>query len=101
MENLNLEPRKVFDCFALVNKVPRPSKKEEKMIAFLKEYGESLGLETNVDEVGNVIIKKPASKGYESCATTIIQSHMDMVCEKNADVDFDFMNDAIKTEIDC
>ena len=43
MENLNLEPRKVFDCFALVNKVPRPSKKEEKMIAFLKEYGESLG----------------------------------------------------------
>ena len=60
MENLNLEPRKVFDCFALVNKVPRPSKKEEKMIAFLKEYGESLGLETNVDEVGNVIIKKPA-----------------------------------------
>ena len=100
MENLNLEPRKVFDCFALVNKVPRPSKKEEKMIAFLKEYGESLGLETNVDEVGNVIIKKPASKGYESCATTIIQSHMDMVCEKNADVDFDFMNDAIQTEID-
>lgn len=100
MENVKLEPREVFECFSLVNKVPRPSKKEEKMIAFLKDFGEKLGLETKVDEVGNVIIRKPATKGFEDCATTIIQSHMDMVCEKNSNVEFDFMNDSIQTEID-
>ncbi len=100
MENVKLEPRKVFECFALVNKVPRPSKREEKMIEFLKRYGESLRLETEVDEVGNVIIRKPASKGRETCSTVIVQSHMDMVCEKNPDVEFDFMNDIIQTEID-
>lgn len=55
-----LQPKLVFDCFAEVNKVPRPSKKEEKMIEFLKNFGENLGLETKVDEVGNVIIKKHA-----------------------------------------
>lgn len=96
----NLSPRVVFDCFAEVNKVPRPSKKEEKMIAFLKAFGEGLGLPTRVDDAGNVSIEKPATKGYEGRKTVILQSHIDMVCEKNKDVDFDFENDAIQTYID-
>lgn len=95
-----LEPRVVFDCFAEVNKVPRPSKKEEQMIAFLKAFGEGLGLETKVDETGNVCISKPATPGRENSRTVILQSHMDMVCEKNKDVTFDFEHDAIQTYID-
>ncbi len=98
--NKLLQPSIVFDCFAEVNKVPRPSKREEKMIAFLKEFGESLGLPTKVDETGNVYISKPATPGNENRKTVILQSHMDMVCEKNKDVDFDFDNDAIETYID-
>lgn len=101
MSNTNLlEPSIVFDCFAEVNKVPRPSKKEEKMIAFLKAFGESLGLPTKVDETGNVCISKPATPGYENRKTVILQSHMDMVCEKNKDSDFNFETDAIQTIID-
>lgn len=95
-----LQPKVVFDCFAQVNKVPRPSKKEEQMIEFLKNFGEGLGLETKVDETGNVIIRKPATPGYENRRTVILQSHMDMVCEKNADLEFNFMTDAIQTWID-
>ena len=95
-----LQPKVVFDCFAEVNKVPRPSKKEEQMIEFLKNFGEGLGLETKVDETGNVIIRKGATPGYENRRTVILQSHMDMVCEKNADLDFNFMTDAIQTWID-
>ena len=85
-----LEPQSVFDCFAQVNQVPRPSKREEKMIEFLRQFGEGLGLETEVDETGNVVIRKAATPGYENRKTVILQSHMDMVCEKNKDVDFDF-----------
>lgn len=99
MTKVNLAPAEVFKCFAQVNKIPRPSKKEEKMIAFLKDYGENLGLKTEVDETGNVLIRKPASQGFENLETTIIQSHMDMVCEKEAGVNFDFTKDAIQTEI--
>ena len=95
-----LQPAVVFDCFAEVNKVPRPSKREEKMIAFLKEFGESLGLPTVVDEVGNVSISKPATPGHENAKTVILQSHFDMVCEKNKDVEFDFDNDPIETYVD-
>lgn len=101
MSNSNLlQPSIVFDCFAEVNKVPRPSKREDKMIAFLKAFGESLGLPTKVDETGNVCISKPATPGYENRKKVILQSHMDMVCEKNKDVDFDFDKDAIQTYID-
>ena len=101
MSNNNLlQPSIVFDCFAEVNKVPRPSKKEEKMIAFLKAFGEGLGLPTKVDETGNVCISKPATPGNEHHKTVILQSHMDMVCEKNKDVDFDFEKDAIQTYVD-
>ena len=70
------------------------------MIAFLKSFGEGLGLETKVDETGNVCISKPATPGYEDRKTIILQSHMDMVCEKNKDVTFDFENDAIQTYVD-
>lgn len=95
-----LQPSLVFDCFAEVNKVPRPSKKEEKMIEFLKKFGESLGLPTHVDETGNVVIAKPATPGYENRKKVVLQSHMDMVCEKNKDVDFNFETDAIQTYIE-
>lgn len=98
--NSLLQPSIVFDCFAEVNKVPRPSKKEEKMIAFLQAFGEGLGLPTKVDETGNVCISKPAMPGHEHRKTVILQSHMDMVCEKNKDVDFNFETDAIQTYID-
>ena len=100
MSEVKLEPKEVFDFFSQVNKVPRPSKREERMIEFLENFGKSLNLETKTDEAGNVLIKKPATAGYENCKTVVIQSHMDMVCEKNADVDFDFMRDSIQTEID-
>lgn len=99
-KNNLLQPSIVFDCFAEVNKIPRPSKKEEKMITFLKAFGEGLGLPTKVDETGNVCISKPATPGYENSKTVILQSHMDMVCEKNKDKDFDFENDAIETYVD-
>ena len=100
MSEIKLTPASVFECFAQVNKVPRPSKREEQMIAFLLQYGKSLGLDTRRDEVGNVIIRKPATPGMEGRKTVILQSHMDMVCEKNADVEFDFDCDAIQTWVD-
>ncbi|MBR6937425.1 MAG: aminoacyl-histidine dipeptidase [Prevotella sp.] len=99
--NINeLKPARVFEQFAKINEIPRPSKHEEQMIEYLKSFGESRGLETLVDETGNVIIRKPATPGYENKETIILQSHMDMVCEKLVDVDFDFHKDAIQTYID-
>jgi len=100
MEKIELKPAHVFEMFARINAVPRPSKREEKMIDFLRRFGEDLGLETKVDETGNVLIRKPATPGMEGKPTIILQSHMDMVCEKNNDVDFDFDRDAIQTYID-
>ena len=98
--SMELKPKAVFDAFAQINEVPRPSKREQKMVAFLRQFGESHGLETKVDAVGNVLICKPATKGKENAPTVVLQSHIDMVCEKNADVEFDFDKDAIKTRID-
>ena len=100
MNKNDLKPAVVFAEFAKINEIPRPSKREEKMIAYLKTWGESHKLDTKVDETGNVIIRKPATKGMENCKTVILQSHMDMVCDKLVDVDFDFDKDAIKTYID-
>lgn len=100
MEKSTLQPASVFEMFARINQVPRPSKHEERMIEFLADFGKSLGLETKVDETGNVLIRKPATPGMESRPTVILQSHMDMVCEKNADVEFDFMHDAIQTYVE-
>ncbi len=95
-----LKPARVFEQFARINQIPRPSKHEEQMIAYLKEFGRKRGLETLVDETGNVIIRKPASKGYEQRAVTVLQSHMDMVCDKLVDMDFDFHKDAIQTYVE-
>ena len=100
MNKNDLKPAVVFEEFAKINTIPRPSKREEKMIDYLKNWGESRGLDTKVDETGNVIIRKPATKGMENCKTVILQSHMDMVCDKLVDVEFDFDKDAIKTYID-
>lgn len=100
MNKNELKPARVFEQFAKINEIPRPSKHEEQMIEYLKSFGESRGLETLVDETGNVIIRKPATPGYENKDTIILQSHMDMVCEKLVDVDFDFNKDAIQTYID-
>ena len=100
MSKSELKPAVVFEQFAKINQIPRPSKREEKMIAYLKEWGESHHLETKVDETGNVIIRKPATKGMENRKTVILQSHMDMVCDKLVDVEFNFDTDPIKTYID-
>ena len=100
MNKNDLKPAVVFAEFAKINEIPRPSKREEKMIEYLKNWGETHGLATNVDETGNVIIRKPATTGMENCKTVILQSHMDMVCDKLVDVEFDFNKDAIKTYID-
>lgn len=85
-----LEPKGLWNKFADLNAVPRPSKKEERVIAFMKDFGKSLGLETIEDEVGNVIIKKPATAGMENRTTVVMQSHLDMVHQKNNDTEFDF-----------
>lgn len=100
MNKSDLKPASVFEQFAEINKIPRPSKREEKMIEYLKEWGKKHNLETKVDETGNVLIKKGATPGYENRKTIILQSHMDMVCDKLVDVDFDFDKDAIRTYID-
>ncbi|ATN04182.1 aminoacyl-histidine dipeptidase [Chryseobacterium indologenes] len=100
MELSNIEPQIIWKNFSKLNAVPRPSKKEEKVIAFIKGFGENLGLETTVDEVGNVIIKKPATPGMENRKSVVLQSHLDMVCQKNNDVNFDFETEGIKMEID-
>lgn len=100
MKNEDLKPQGVFHYFAEICKVPRPSKKEEKIIAYLQAFGKKHNLETLTDEVGNVLIKKAATPGMENRKTIVLQSHVDMVCEKNNDVQHDFLNDPIETEID-
>ena len=100
MNKKDLKPASVFEHFALINAIPRPSKREEKIIAYLKEFGESRGLETIVDETGNVLIRKNATPGYEDRDTIILQSHMDMVCEKLPECNIDFDNDPIETYVD-
>ena len=100
MTNTNLKPARVFEQFAKINSIPRPSKKEEQMIAYLQSFGQQRGLETVTDETGNVLIRKPATPGMEQRPTVILQSHMDMVCEKLPEVDIDFEKDPIQTYVD-
>ena len=95
-----LEPKSLWNHFADLNAVPRPSKKEERVIQFMKDFGKKLGLETRVDKVGNVIIKKPATKGFEDRKTVVMQSHLDMVHQKNNDTIFNFDNQGIEMFID-
>ncbi len=96
----NLEPKALWNKFADLNAVPRPSKKEERVIAFMKEFGESLGLNTEIDKVGNVLIRKPATPGMEGRKTVVMQSHLDMVHQKNADTNFDFDTQGIEMYVD-
>ena len=100
MEKIELKPASVFHYFAEICKVPRPSKKEEKIIAYLMNFAAEHGLEAKKDEAGNILIKKPATAGKENLKTVILQSHIDMVCEKNSDSNHDFLNDPIETYID-
>ncbi|WP_339634401.1 aminoacyl-histidine dipeptidase [Bizionia echini] len=95
-----LEPKALWNKFADLNAVPRPSKKEERVIAFMKDFGQKLGLETIEDTVGNVIIKKPATKGMEDRTPIVMQSHLDMVHQKNNDTDFDFDTQGIEMYVD-
>ena len=96
----NLEPKIVWNHFADLNAVPRPSKKEERVIQFMVDFGKKLNLDTFVDKVGNVIIKKLATKGLEDRKTVVLQSHLDMVHQKNSDTVFDFDKEGIKMLID-
>ncbi|MBO5864865.1 MAG: M20/M25/M40 family metallo-hydrolase, partial [Bacteroidaceae bacterium] len=100
MVKLNLKPQMVFDYFAQICEIPHASKHEEQISRFLQEFGKGLGLETIADEVGNVLIKKPATPGYEDRKTIILQGHMDMVCDKRKDVEHDFSKDPIKLIVD-
>lgn len=100
MTKKELKPAIVFEEFAKINQIPRPSKHEEKIIEYLKSVGEELGLPTTVDETGNVIIRKPATPGMENKPCVILQSHSDMVCESLAGKAIDFHNDPIETYVD-
>lgn len=94
-----LEPAALWRHFADLNAVPRPSKREERVIAFMKAFGESLGLPTEVDAAGNVLIRKPSSPGREDRAAVVLQSHLDMVHQKNGGTDFDFETEGIRMRI--
>jgi len=97
---LALKPERLWHYFSQIIQIPRPSKKEEKIIAYLLDFGKHLGLETLQDEVGNVLIRKPATPGMGNRKMVVLQSHVDMVCEKNSDVEFDFDNDPIEAWVD-
>ena len=100
MKISSLQPSELWSNFEALNAVPRPSKKEERVRQFMVDFGNQLGLETLVDKIGNVIIKKPASPGMENRKTVILQSHLDMVHQKNADRVFDFDTQGIEMIVD-
>ncbi len=100
MEKLSLNPEKVFDYFFKLCEIPHGSKNEAQISKYLQDFGKQLGLETIADEVGNVLIKKPATAGFENRKTIILQGHMDMVCDKRPDVAHDFTKDPIRTFVD-
>ncbi|MEO8252821.1 MAG: aminoacyl-histidine dipeptidase [Flavobacterium sp.] len=96
----NLEPKALWNNFANLNAVPRPSKKEERVIAFIKNFGKNLGLEVFEDEIHNVIIRKPATAGMENRKAIVLQGHLDMVHQKNSDTVFDFDTQGIEMYVD-
>ncbi len=96
----NLEPKQLWNKFADLNAVPRPSKKEERVIEFMVNFGKSLGLETFIDDIQNVIIRKPATAGMENRKTIVLQSHLDMVHQKNTTTVFDFDKQGIDMYVD-
>ena len=95
-----LQPIEIWNNFSNLNAIPRASKKEQKVIQFIKNFGEKLNLPVIEDEVGNVIIKKPASPGMENRLTVCLQSHLDMVHQKNAETNFDFDTQGIQMYVD-
>ena len=96
----HLQPAAVWQYFEDICQIPHPSKKEERLGTFLMDFAKKHKFEAKQDKAGNVVIKKPASKGFENRKTVVLQSHIDMVCEKNSDKKFDFDNDAIQPVID-
>lgn len=100
MEVKELKPHLIWNFFDQITKIPRPSKKEEKIVDYLLSFAEEYNLEARKDDALNVMIKKPATPGKENLQTVILQSHVDMVCEKNKDVQFNFETDSIQTYID-
>ena len=96
----HLKPELVWYHFEEICKYPRPSKKEEKIAEYIVSVGKRLGLQTEKDKFGNIVIRKPATPGYENRKTVVLQGHIDMVCEKNRDVEHDFDNDPIEPYID-
>ena len=96
----NLEPKALWNKFADLNAVPRPSKKEDRVIEFMKNFGNSLGLETFEDDIRNVIIRKPATPGMENRKALVLQGHLDMVHQKNGDTIFDFDKQGIDMYVD-
>lgn len=95
-----LSPQPVWNIFEEICQHPHPSKKEEKLAAYIFKFAEDLGLEIKKDALGNFVIKKPATPGMENRKAVVIQGHIDMVCEKNSDVEFDFDNDPIQPYVD-
>ena len=98
-EITKLEPKLVWELFDAITRVPRPSKKEEKIREFLVDFAKKHNIDYQTDETSNVVMRVPGTKGYENRPCVILQSHMDMVCEKNSDTAFDFDKDPIRTKI--
>ena len=96
----DLKPALVWDIFDKITKVPRPSKKEEKIIEYLVNFAKEHNIEYKVDGVGNVAMFKPATPGCENAPAVVLQSHMDMVCEKAGDSTHNFETDPIETHIE-
>ena len=95
-----LQPSAIWGYFHDITRIPRPSKKEEKILAYLKEFASSHNLEAKQDRAGNLLITKLSTPGEDALHTVILQSNVDMVCEKNSDVQHDFDNDSIETVIE-
>ena len=96
----HLEPSALWEFFEEICRIPRPSKKEDEIRKYLVQFAEKKQMEYQVDKAGNLLIKKPAAKGMEKCRTVVLQSHLDMVCEKNSDIPHDFEKDPIQPTID-
>lgn len=96
----HLEPQALWTIFENICNIPHPSKHEGRIIEYVRQFGEGLGLETRVDEVGNVVIRKPATAGMENRKTIVLQGHLDMVPQKNNDTAHDFHNDPIRPFVD-
>ena len=99
MEVKDLQPKEVFEIFDQITKIPRPSKKEEKIRQYILDFAKEHGIEAKADKIGNVILRKPATTGHENAPTVILQGHMDMVCESDHP-GFDFENNPIETVVD-